>query len=285
MEEDFGFHFPITREKFDAIRKTSPRRICFASTHAHQPRRSPDNDSVGRLTLPFFNSVGPVFEDHCELKLFRSKYNQGCWRSIRSDEEFDIIAAWAKAQGTRVLLRDCLDSSIALDINLIEVEGAPPRYTDLGALESLAKSAPDEEALAALTDAFCNAIRGLPLYRDAKLIAAVPPQPDKAYDLPQALVARIAAALSITDVTDRFEFAAAKGTVKNASVDQKWDEWAKSGLTFKPPLQNEPAVILVDDKYQSGTSINFVASRLRAAGAGDILGLCAVKTWRDTDNA
>jgi len=50
-------------------------------------------------------------------------------------------------------------------------------------------------------------------------------------------------------------------------------------------ITDRPAVIVIDDKYQSGISIQFVASVLRAAGAGEIFGFCAVKTLRDTDNA
>lgn len=49
-------------------------------------------------------------------------------------------------------------------------------------------------------------------------------------------------------------------------------------------LDGRHSVILIDDKYQSGTTINFVASILRGAGAGAIYGLCIVKTARDTDN-
>lgn len=226
-----------------------------------------------------------MFLEALGVDLKQGKRHGAEWRPIESMEEFERVKAWVQAQGTRVFLRDCLTSSIALDMNLIDAGGGPGGHTTLGAFESRAKTAPDEEALAALTDAFCAAIRDLPRYREAALIAAVPPRPGKTYDLPQTLAARIAAALSITDITSRFAFAAAKGTVETAAVEDKWAEWEKSGLTFAPPLTGRPAVILIDDKYQSGTSINFVASRLREAGAGDILGLCAVKTWRDTDNA
>jgi len=42
-------------------------------------------------------------------------------------------------------------------------------------------------------------------------------------------------------------------------------------------------VILLDDKYQSGTTAQFVASQLYDAGASEVQGLFCVKTWRDTD--
>jgi hypothetical protein len=282
-----GFLYPdITRESFERIRTDGgTRRVCFATTHRDEPRLKAGPDYVGTLNLPFCQSVGPAFERALGVELKPGGRPGAWWRPIRSEEEFERVKAWVQAQGTRVFLRDCLTSSIALDLNLVEADGAPDGHTLLGELESRAKTERDEDALTALTDAFCDAIRDLPRYREAALIAAVPPRPGKPYDLPQTLAERIAAALSITDVTSRFAFAAAKGTVKTAAVEAKWAEWEKSGLSFAPPLIGRPAVILIDDKYQSGTSINFVASRLREAGAGDILGLCAVKTWRDTDNA
>ena len=43
-------------------------------------------------------------------------------------------------------------------------------------------------------------------------------------------------------------------------------------------------IILIDDKYQSGITLQFVASRLLEKGASKVFELCAVKTWRDDDN-
>jgi hypothetical protein len=286
IDFDAVLYPPITRESFETIRKDGiARRVCFATTHRDEPRVKVGPDYVGTLNLPFQESVGRIFQEALGLDLKRGKRRCACWRPIETEEEFARIKAWTVAQGTRVFLRDCLTVSIALDFNLYESDGGPAGHTKLGELEARAKVAPDDAALSALAKAFCDAIRDLPLYQGAKRIAAVPPRPGKVYDLPQALAGRIAAELSITDITSGFVFAAPKGTVKDATLDEKWNEWEKSGLVFKSPLTNRPSVILIDDKYQSGTSLNFVASRLRAAGAGEIYGLCAVKTWRDTDNA
>jgi predicted amidophosphoribosyltransferase len=44
-------------------------------------------------------------------------------------------------------------------------------------------------------------------------------------------------------------------------------------------------VILIDDLYQSGITMQYVASRLLQAGAASVLSLTIVKSNRDTDNA
>lgn len=283
---NIDFYPPITRERFEAQRTDGrARRICFQTTHTGEPKRS-NPPYVGALNLPFFDTVGRIFETDCGVRLFENRNpTGGFWRSMQDEAEFEKIAAWVKRQGSRVFLRDCLDMSLALGMNIALGEGGLEGHTRLGALEARAKAAPDVAAIADLVTSFADTIRELPAYREAKLIAAVPPRPGKPYDLPSLLAARVATALSLTDVTSRFHFAQPKGTVKEARVEDKWAAWAQSGLTFSPELSGRPAVIVIDDKYQSGTSIQFVASVLRAAGAGELLGICAVKTLRDTDNA
>jgi hypothetical protein len=277
---------PITRQRVESlVADGHARRICFQTTHKEALKRS-TAPYIGTLNVPFRETVARIFEADLGLELFRNSNRPGFWRSIKSEQEFQRIAAWVEQQGTRVFLRDCLTTSLALGINLEEEpNGAAGGYTPLGALEARAKAAPDEKAIIELVAAFTATLRAVPVYRDTKLIAAVPPRPGKAYDLPSVLAARIANELNLEDLTPRFQFAAPKGTVKTARLNEKWAAWEQADLNFEPGLSDRPSVVLVDDKYQSGISIQYVASVLRAAGAGEILGLCAVKTWRDTDNA
>jgi hypothetical protein len=275
---------PITKVDVEYRRGFEPRRIAFAYTHSDQPKRT-DREGVsyvGSFSVPFLESVGTIFTVDTGLRLFPSKVSGGFWHSIRSEQDFEKIEKWVKSQGTRIFLRDCLDISIALDQNL--TDNVSGQYTVLGKLESAAKNEPDEDTLSALMGHYCTAITNLPGYRDAKYIAAVPPRPDKLYDLPFTLAQRIANRLGLENLTLNFNFQNTKGTVKALSVSEKWGAWEQSGLTLARKLDGNPSVILIDDKYQSGITIQFVASRLRAAGAGQIFGLCAVKTLRDTDN-
>lgn len=287
MVPDFKLYPAITRESFEACRTDGrPHRVCFATTHADQPRRSTKPPYIGTFNVPFFETVGVLIREACGIELSPNRNFPGAyWRSIRSEDEFGRIADWVRSQGTRVFLRDCLDLSIALDFNFRGNGESPEGHTPLGELEHRAKNQEDESAISALVTAFCEAIRDLPCYQKAKLIAAVPPRPGKDYDLPATLTSRIAARLALADLTARFTFSGVKGTVKATRFSEKWAAWEQGRLTFTPPLTGRPSVILIDDKYQSGVSIHYVASQLRAAGAGEIYGLCAVKTWRDTDNA
>lgn len=276
----------ITRERFESLRTDNrPRRICFQTIHADQPKPS-KAPYAGTFNVPFFETVGRVFKSQLGLDLFENKkIPGGFWRSLRNQDEFDRVSAWVKQQGSRVFIRDCLEMSIALGMNIVQSEVGPEGHTHLGTLEARAKAAPDEAALTELATAFADTIQDLPGYRDVRMVAAVPPRRGKPYDLPSELAARVAAALSLTNLTSCFQFISQKGTVKEARVEDKWLAWQQSGLTFSPALEGRPRVIVIDDKYQSGTTLQYVASVLRASGAGEIYGMCAVKTLRDTDNA
>jgi hypothetical protein len=284
-DADDIFYPRITREQFESLRaETRTKRICFQTTRAEEPKRS-DPPYVGSFNIPFLKTVKDIFDEGCGLSLIPNQYPQGgYWRSIRSEEEFHRIKEWVDRQGSRVFLRDCLDMSMALGMNIALEEGAPPVHTELGDLESRAKNSEDPAAIAALVDRFAATIAELPRYRDAKLIAAIPPSPGKTYDFPSVLVGRLAERLGLQDITSRFQFAEPKGSVKATKLEDKWETWAKAGVTFSPRLLDRPSVILVDDKYQSGCSAHFVASVLREAGAGCIFGIYAVKTLRDSDN-
>ena len=276
----------ITEQAVEDCREAAgTHRVSFTATRANEPKRS-SGRYVGTFHIPGGNCVEKIFETDTGLQLWTDNFKPLVrWRSIRSEDEFIKIDAWARRQGRRVFLRDCLELSVALDIRSSWDGDQNTDYTPIGALEYRAKFTPDEEAIEALVGHFCAAIVDLPFYRDALLIAAVPPRPGKSYDLPQTLAARIAERLPLINVTPQFQFVGRKGLVKQLTLKQKWAAWEQSGLTFTPPLPASPSVILIDDIYQSGTSLQFVASRLRAAGAGAIYGLCAVKTSRDTDNA
>jgi hypothetical protein len=271
----------ISRDSVESIRRDRPpHRVSFARTHSDQPKRS-TGGYIGKFELPFFETVGRLFCRDTNLELHRSKYG-GWWRSIKDEMEFGVIQNWVQRQGNRVFMRDCLSMSVAMDFNISESRS---EHTWLGALESRCKTTRDDAAINELIDEVCNTILDMSEFRTTKLIAAVPPVPGKVHDLPSCLAAGAAGKLGLTDLTAAFSYAGQKGSIKATKVDEKWNELEKGGLSFQPSLRDWPPVILIDDKYQSGITIQYVASRLRAAGAGEIYGLYVVKTLRDSDNS
>ena len=273
----------ITKNAVEALGDGRARRFSFAyEPHNKQPeRRETSYDQVGVFRVPFCDTVESLFSEEARLNLNKGNDNPpNCYRYIEDDDEFGRIQKWVRAQGTRVFIRDCLDLSIALDFNH---PGNVKDYTRFGKAEHDAKHELHARSVTRLTAGFVEAIRSLPFYRDAGLICAVPAHPSKSYDLPRTLAAKIFEQLELEDITSQFAFKRRKKSAKDAEVGQKWDVWENCGLSFDKPLGDQP-VILIDDKYQSGVSIQYVASKLYDAGASEVYGLCAVKTLRNTDN-
>jgi predicted amidophosphoribosyltransferase len=134
-----------------------------------------------------------------------------------------------------------------------------------------------------LTNACVRAISAISFYRESNVICAVPPSPDKAWDLPTEIVNRLSERTGKPDISELVSFTVPKQSVKATSLKEKWAALEAGDLSVNNGIL-EKKIILVDDKYQSGTTAQFVASKLYGAGAEEVNGLFCIKTWRDTDN-
>ncbi len=278
-----GLHWPenvpITREAVEATFQLKPRKVHFPTTHSRALKRDPDGRRVGTFGIPFYKTVGFLFERETHIDLLQSKYG-GYWYPINSNGEFDAVASWIQQQGTTVFIRDTLGLSIALDFNFREAQ----EYTAIGDLENRAKNLRDRPAIKSLAKICVQVIAGKPCYREVRHIAAVPPRPGKAFDLPSVLADLIAMQLGFMDITPNFQWTVDKGALKSTRVADKWDRLDEAGLILKDVDLGGAPVILLDDLYQSGRTMQFVGMTLQDNGAGPICGLALVKSWRDTDN-
>ena len=170
--------------------------------------------------------------------------------------------------------------SLALDFNLAS-EG---KYTAIGDLEHRAKYDRHLASVHQLADIMVSTISEIAYYRDVEFVSAVPPEPKKEFDLPSILAKLIAQKLDITNVTDRFVWRGEKGKLKDAKIDEKWDRLESAGLEFVDDCIEGKTVLILDDLYQSGRTMQFVGKQLIDVGAKRIYGLAIVKSWRLTDN-
>ncbi len=272
---------PITRDLVEQIaHDRNPKRIHFPTSHNNALKRNEGPAWVGNFSVPFLDTVGPMFREATGLELFPNQKYGGLWRSIKDEPEFEQIEDWITKQGTRVFLRDALALSVALDFNFLEVS----KYTVIGDLEMRAKRLVDRGTILDLQTRYVEAIKELPFYSETGFIAAVPPRPGKVYDLPTCLAKGVAEATGTHDLTPHFEWEGDKGSLKDEAVGDKWGRLEKADLKLAGVDLDGQPVVLVDDLYQSGTTMQYVAMKLREAGAGPIFGLAAVKSWRDSDN-
>ncbi|MBS6661415.1 MAG: hypothetical protein KH276_02210 [Prevotella histicola] len=260
----------ITLENIkEIISDDSPKRINFSSSHAGALKKYKDQ---WKITLPFKESIQPIIKKEIgnDIDLFVSDYG-GVWRSITNDEYnkwHDFITRYKNI----VFLRDSLDISLSLSMNIIENESR----TEIGELEYQSKYNSNNDAEEQLVSLCEEWINKLPYYKDADLICAVPSKtPD---NLPQ----RIADKLNITpiNISNTISWTSKTKDVKNAEkVEDKISILEESGFTIDNIEQlKDKVIILFDDLYMSGVTLQYIAMKLKDAGAQRVLGLTIVKS-------
>lgn len=201
-------------------------------------------------------------------------------------EQAKTVRAWEISQGSTVFIRNKLYACVALDMN--KTSPKENIYTYLGIVEKYAKHYGNNENIDILAAELEKKIHMLPYYRDADFICAIPS--NKNFDLPRELAAIVSNSTGKPNITCRFNFKNDKASVKNVttkdklSIEDKWSIWEKTGLAYMDDDHfkiKDKTVVLIDDKYQSGITMQFVAMLLQQAGAREIYGLSVLKTLKN----
>ena len=227
----------------------------------------------------YMNSSIKIFEDQTGLELERPSNWQGYWRIV-DEEEIATIKAWMKSQGTLVFLRDCLCLSIALSINFDKSNNR----TKVGQLQYEGKWKKDESSVRQLADLVAQQIQNLPYYKEADLICSVPAPSDRGFDLSSRVVSIVGEKINKQDITGGFVFNGQKSSTRDAPFDDKWKSWEDAQVSFHNKDEFDVSgkvVILIDDLYQSGTTMQYIAMKLQQVGACKVYGLSFVKTRTD----
>lgn len=254
------------------------KRINFASSHVNALRRT-EQEKGGKITLPFADTIQPILENKLgsDKRLFTSKFG-GIWRGIMTDEEYSSFEEFVSKYNNIVFLRDNLDLSIALSMNY---EG--DERTEIGELEYQAKFNNDEDSESQLVDICKEWIEELPYYKHADYICAMPSSnPDKE-SLPERIVNSLTD-FDFTDISEKVLWSSKTRSIKETEdVEEKLEILEESNLTIAEDLDiNGKIVILFDDLYMSGISMQYVAMKLKQAGANRVLGLSIVKSRSNT---
>ena len=169
-------------------------------------------------------------------------------------------------------MRDCLDISLSLSMNIIENESR----TEIGELEYQSKYNSNNDAEEQLVSLCKEWINKLPYYKDADLICAVPSNTPN--NLPQRIVDKLD--ITATNISNTILWTSKTRNVKDAeNVEDKISILEESGFTInnKEQLKNK-VVILFDDLYMSGVTLQYIAMKLKEAGVQRVLGLTIVKS-------
>ena len=166
------------------------------------------------------------------------------------------------------------------------MDGETKIHTYLGQLEYKAKSNKDEDAIQKLAEHAAETIQSLPFYKDADLLIPVPPSKMGVNQTPLKVAGIVGEKIQKT-VKPILSFKNPGSPMKNSPIEDKLQKLEQRELVISPDERDSlrgKSVILLDDKYQSGVTANYVAWKLQEAGVKYVYGLFLVKTLRDSDN-
>lgn len=267
----------ITLDKIRELRQIHPRRRCFLTHTGIQ--KAKQNGSI-TFSVNFADTIAPIYETMTGFNLrYNSKFNN-YWHLLRPDE-LPKAESWEKGQGSRIFIRDNLSLSLALAEYSTDPHERTRTY--IGDLEQRAKYNQDLEALNELVQICYETIQSLPFYSQADYVCAVPARIEKSYDLPRRLSELVSTAVGKPDLTPHFRVGD-KTSIREAPLETKLDRLEEANFQYTGASLQGKKVILIDDLYQSGTTIQFIGMKLQHAGALEIYGLSLVKGMRDSDN-
>lgn len=271
----FKYLFGVKEITEDAIRELEAdekaKRICFSRIQTHALWKTSEGEDM--VTVPFGESIGTLLKDRTGVALRKS--SKGNYYQKLSEEQKEKVAAFINENADVVFLRDLLDVSVALSLNF---EDDRETHTPIGELEKNAKYDGDEaavEKLAAMVDDFINSNV---TYKAADCVCAVPPTNPGEENLPNKIVSMLKDYKGL-NISDSLSWTSKYESLKNADGADKLEMVKQSGFLIADGTDIEGKnIILLDDLYKSGTTLQYIAMKLKEAGANKVYGLCIVKS-------
>jgi hypothetical protein len=257
------------------------------------PPDSPEKDWL--LMLPFPNTYQNAYLSTFQAGAYPHHASTGklCLylRGTGAEAEPPAEAQqWVEIVAKYVAMKDFLALSFALDY---EREGGNPKQpqTEIGALRSQAKPYGSQQATnqtKAAADQLVVRCMGflneMACYASADCVVATPPSdPAKAYNLPRYIAGGVAEQWGRENLTAHVRTNKARESIKGIPLAQKLDTLLGT-IEVDGGVFDGKRVLLVDDLYQSGISMNYCALMLLRAGAKKVFGLACEKTCRNDDN-
>lgn len=282
---------PITVANINEMLTWKPRRMKLEDewrNALHEPTGTYQDWS---LVLPFCEILKNAFESMCSVRSIGLRVSQSgrCYTFFPDKTDLDTVREFLSKVGSYIVLRDCLALSFALDYDRIKGNPNNPQ-TVIGKLRSRAKpyqrdtSGDTYDAANEMVSHCMDFIREMTCYQDITCVVAVPPSdPQKPFNLPRYLASEIGKALKISDRSPGVQTVKARESLRGTDIKKKLST-IEGTISVDPTALRNQVVLLIDDLYQSGVSMNYTAMLLLKAGAKRIYGLACEKTCTNDDN-
>lgn len=239
-----------------------------------------DYAALLRRAFPGISFDGPYPDDSSEFDWFLIAYT--------TDEQQADVATLLGVLTSVLRIKDGLDECFALAQHMVLTESGGFARTSVGQTVREAKpydtgwNAGSKQQAVKLAAMLHDFVRAHPTYARAPLVAAVPASnPDKRFDLPTFLVEQVAAATGKENATPAIRKARTTRPMKDCATLAEKAANIKDAFVIDATRLAGKSVVLIDDIYHTGTSINELGRLLRAGGAQAVFGLTLTKTIRN----
>lgn len=297
----------ISDEDLQKLLTMHPRRHRLSDPSWHNlpwsALRAPVEDGADYgLSFPFFESFCPAFDEFCNSRgdaqsIERLPFERMDGKKVNytflknaTEEQLNDIGEWIGYISQFVGIRDSLRVSFALDYTCLC--GDPKReVTQIAKLRQTAKlyggsDKPTTDTLSAATqlaEASINFIKTSKSYHRIDTVLATPrSDPSKKYSLPGFIADRIAKDLDLPDLSDCIHTIKPRREMKDTPAEERLKELTDT-IEVNSDAVKGKRILIVDDLYQSGTTMNYVGKLLLDNGASCVYGLVCEKTCSNQD--
>ncbi len=192
------------------------------------------------------------------LITIRLKRGGKYWYGITNEEQTKKFEDFLNLYKRTVFIRSLLPCMVAIDMNLDGPEGD---YTEVGRHEHKAKEDQSRESGIFLQEKLSNFISNMSFYQDADGIVSVPSSTGKDFCLPLLMAQSLARVMEIEDYTETIRFENKTRSLQEENIAKKWEVLSNSNLVVNQNGARDMSgktLILLDDLYQSGTTMHYV---------------------------
>lgn len=229
-----------------------------------------EGDIIAWFNTPFLEPINALLSPKLGYSplLYQSSSNSGGYRFFKEANEYEKFRTAISMYSDLVFLRDCLDLSIALSMH----ESIPDVRTELGEAEYQVKYyQPQGEHLQLLIDQMQYWIETLPYFKHADCICCIPSSRPFMRDIVNYLKG-----FRFENISEKVNWLNKNDEIKGKPTEEKLRLLKQFCLQVDCDVQGK-AVLLVDDMYQSGLTMQYVAMTMKQLGAKYVFGISLVK--------
>lgn len=261
----------ITEQKISSfMNDRGTKRFNLSYTQQDAIRIVDRDNEKAWLNAPFTEPMNSLLSSLSGYSpfLYERKNGKGAARCLKTEEEYVSFIKFIDPYKDLVFLRDCLDLSISLSMH----ESEPGVRTELGEAEYQVKyNQDDDKNMDMLVRSMQHWLEVLPYFKLADYVCCIP----SSRPFMHTIVSRLNG-FQFEDISNDVLWKNKNDEIKGKTTEEKINLLNQFDLQINHSVEGK-TILLLDDMYQSGLTMQYVAMRMKQAGAKYVFGMTLVK--------